>query len=250
MITRERIIDIHNLAKSFDGKTVIEGVSFSLFEGEHLVVLGKSGSGKSVIMKCIVKLMEADSGSINVFGTDICLCSEAELTDVRHRIGYLFQEGALYDSMSIRENLLFPARRHPKLRKLPEKEMQELAELNLENVGLKEAIEKMPAELSGGMKKRAGLARTLMLSPEMIIYDEPTTGLDPFTSEAILELILEVRTKYKTSAIIITHDINCAELTGDRLLILHEGKLIAEGEFNELKKHPDDEVRLFFKKYH
>lgn len=244
---KERIIHIENLVKSFDGVTVVDGISFSLYSGEHLVVLGKSGSGKSVIMKCVVRLMEADSGTIDVFGTEISTCSEDELMHVRHRIGYLFQEGALYDSMSIRENLLFPARRNPKLRKLSEKELMELAEQNLENVGLKEAINKMPAELSGGMKKRAGLARTLMLSPEMIIYDEPTTGLDPFTSQAINELILEIRETYKTTAIIITHDINCAEITGDRLAILSNGKLIGKGTFNELKNHSDKEVRGFFK---
>ena len=244
---KDRIIHIENLVKSFEGVTVVDGISFSLYSGEHLVVLGKSGSGKSVIMKCVVRLMEADSGTINVFGTEISSCSDEELMHVRHRIGYLFQEGALYDSMSIKENLLFPARRNPKLRKLPEKQLVELAEQNLENVGLKDAIEKMPAELSGGMKKRAGLARTLMLSPEMIIYDEPTTGLDPFTSDAINALILKIREEYNTTAIIITHDIECAEITGDRLLILHNGKLIGNGTFNELKNHPDEEVRGFFK---
>ncbi|MBN2697924.1 MAG: ATP-binding cassette domain-containing protein [Bacteroidales bacterium] len=244
---RERILHIENLVKSFDGVTVIRGVSLSLFRGEHLVVLGKSGSGKSVIMKCVVKLMEADSGSIHLFGTDIGSCSEIELAAVRHRTGYLFQEGALYDSMTIRENLLFPSRRNPTLKKLSEKELQDLAEHNLENVGLKEAIDKMPAELSGGMKKRAGLARTLMRSPELIIYDEPTTGLDPFTGEAIIELILKIRETYRTSAIIITHDIKCAELTGDRLLVLSDGTIIGEGPFNELKNHPEERVRLFFR---
>jgi len=246
---KEKIIQVNNLVKSFDGKTVISGISFSLYSGEHLVVLGKSGSGKSVIMKCIVRLLEADEGSINVFGTDIGKCSENELAGIRHRIGYLFQEGALYDSMNILENLLFPARRNPKLQKLPDKELKQLAEMNLESVGLQDAIHKMPAELSGGMKKRAGLARTLMLSPEMIIYDEPTTGLDPFTSDAINNLIIKVRKGYNTSAIIITHDIWCAEKTGDRLLILHEGKIIGDGTFYELKNHPDREVRLFFKNH-
>lgn len=244
---RDRIIQINNLVKSFEGITVINGISFSLFTGEHLVMLGKSGSGKSVIMKCVVRLMEADSGTINVFGTDIETCSDNELAEVRYRIGYLFQEGALYDSMSIKDNLLFPARRHPLLRKKSEKELIELAEQHLENVGLAEAIDKMPAELSGGMKKRAGLARMLMRSPELIIYDEPTTGLDPFTSDSINELINMVREKYRTSAIIITHDIHCAMVTGDRLLILDNGNLIAEGDFNELKEHTNEMVRYFFK---
>jgi len=247
-MARERILHINNLVKSFDGKKVINGIGFSLFSGENLVLLGKSGSGKSVIVKCIVRLLEADSGMINVFGKEIPACSEDELAKIRTRIGFLFQEGALYDSMTIRENLLFPARRNSRLRKLPEKELEDLVLQNLENVGLSDAIDKMPSELSGGMKKRAGLARSLMLSPELIIYDEPTTGLDPFTGEAINKLIVKIRQEYNTSSIIITHDIKCAEITGDRLLVIHDGSIVAEGKFDELKDHPDEEVRLFFNK--
>lgn len=226
---------------------MIDRVGFSLYRGENLVLLGRSGTGKSVIVKCIVGLMEPDAGEINVFGTDVVSCSEKELNRIRTRIGFLFQEGALYDSMNIGENLLFPARRNSRLRKLGEKELQELVLRNLESVGLSDAVDKMPGELSGGMKKRAGLARTLMLSPEMIIYDEPTTGLDPFTSEAINELILKVRREYKTSSIIITHDIRCAEATGDRLLLLHGGRIVAEGDIRALRDHPDPEVRNYFK---
>jgi len=190
--------------------------------------------------------MEPDDGSINVFGTDLLHCSEKELNAIRTRIGYLFQEGAMYDSMTVRENLLFPVKRDAKMRKLGTKELIEIAEKNLESVGLEEAINKYPSELSGGMKKRAGLARTLMLSPDMIIYDEPTTGLDPYTSEAISDLILKVREIYDTSAVIITHDIKCAKKTGDRLVILNEGKIIAEGTYNELKANPSKEVSIFF----
>ena len=247
-MARERILHINNLVKSFEGKKVIDGIGFSLFSGENLVILGKSGSGKSVIVKCIVRLLEADSGMINVFGKEIPACSEDELAKIRTRIGFLFQEGALYDSMTIRENLLFPARRNSRLRKLPEKELEDLVLQNLENVGLSDAIAKMPSELSGGMRKRAGLARSLMLSPELIIYDEPTTGLDPFTGEAINKLIVKIRQEYNTSSIIITHDIKCAEITGDRLLVIHDGSIVAEGKFDELKDHPDEEVRLFFNK--
>lgn len=245
---KERIVHISNLAKSFGEKKVIEGVSLSLFARENLVVLGKSGTGKSVIMKCIVGLLEPDRGSINVFGQEVTEANEDQMAAIRSRIGYLFQEGALYDSMTILENMLFPAKRNPETRKLSEKELIDLAEMNLENVGLEEAIDKMPAELSGGMKKRAGLARTLMLSPELIIYDEPTTGLDPFTSESISRLIMKVKEKYDTSSIIITHDIECASITGDRITVLHEGKLVAEGTIPELKEHPDENVRLFFTK--
>lgn len=244
---KEHIVHISNLTKSFGDQKVVDGVSFSLFPGENLVLLGRSGTGKSVIMKCIVGLMEPDSGEIEVFGTHIGSCTEKELNEIRTRIGYLFQEGALYDSMSVRENLLFPARRNSRTRKLGEKELQELVEKNLESVGLLDAMDKMPGELSGGMKKRAGLARTLMLSPEMIIYDEPTTGLDPFSSETINELILKVRREYRTSSIIITHDIKCAEVTGDRLLLLHNGRIAAEGDIDTLRHHPDTEVRTYFK---
>lgn len=244
---KEAILDIRDLVISFDGKLIIDGMSLSLFPGESLVLLGKSGAGKSVIMKCIVKLMEPDSGRIRVFGRDLENIREKELDLLRTRIGYLFQDGALYDSMSIMENLLFPARRNDRLKKLPDRELLELAMDNLERVGLADAADRMPAELSGGMKKRAGLARTLMLSPELVIYDEPTTGLDPFTSESISQLIRKIQDQYNTTSVIITHDIKCAEITGDRIMVLHEGKIVGEGTFGELKKHPEEEVRLFFK---
>lgn len=245
-MNNSKILHISELYKSFDEKQVIKGVSLSLYEGENLVVLGKSGAGKSVVMKCIVKLMEPDSGEIDVMGTDVVNCSEVELNHVRNRIGYLFQEGAMYDSMSVRENLLFPAMRNPKLRKLSEGELEDLVVYNLESVGLLDAIDLLPAELSGGMKKRAGLARTLMLSPEMIIYDEPTTGLDPFTADAILDLIMKVKEQYNTSSIIITHDIKCAKRTSNRMMIMKDGKILAEGTFSELKASRDKEVKLFF----
>ena len=243
----EEIVNITGLEKSFDGEKVIENISFSLFSGENLVLLGKSGSGKSVIMKCIVRLIEADKGNIDVFGTDIINCSGTELAQVRSQIGYLFQNGALYDSMSIQENLLFPVMRNELMKKLPKAQLNKLVEENLENVGLPGVKDKMPSELSGGMRKRAGLARTLMLSPRFIIYDEPTTGLDPFTTEAISKLILAVQKEYNTASIIITHDIKCAEITADRLLVLHQGHLLTEGTFEDLKNNKDPEVQLFFK---
>lgn len=242
----DRILQISNLHKSFDDKQVIKGVDLSLFRGENLVVLGKSGTGKSVIMKCIVGLMEPDQGSIHVFGTDVLNAREKELNAIRTRIGYLFQEGAMYDSMTVRENLKFPARRNAKLRKSSEKELDEIVESNLSSVGLIDAIDKWPSELSGGMKKRAGLARSLMLSPEMIIYDEPTTGLDPYTSDAINDLILKIKEMYNTSAIIITHDLRCARRTSDRMVILNEGRIIANGKFEKLREDPEEQVQLFF----
>ena len=243
----EPILEIRDLVISFGETRVIDGISLSLYPGESLVLLGKSGAGKSVIMKCIVGLMEPDSGRIRVFGKELLDLREKELNNLRTRIGYLFQEGALYDSMSILENLLFPARRNERLRKLPERELRDLAIENLDLLGLKDAAGKMPAELSGGMKKRAGLARTLMLSPELIIYDEPTTGLDPFTSESISHLIRKIQEQYDTSSVIITHDIKCAEIAGDRIMVLNDGKIVGEGSVVELKKHPNEEVRLFFK---
>lgn len=243
---KEPIIQVKDLVKTFEDKKVIDGISFSLYPGENLVLLGKSGTGKSVIMKCIVGLMEPDAGTIEVFGKALSQCREHELNALRSRIGYLFQEGALYDSMNIRENLKFPALRNSSLRKLPADELDAVVEQNLDNVGLLDAIDKMPSELSGGMRKRAGLARSLMLSPELIIYDEPTTGLDPYTSASINKLIMKIRETYQTSAIIITHDIKCARTTGDRLLVLHQGQFIAEGSFDELQKLPDSEVQLFF----
>jgi phospholipid/cholesterol/gamma-HCH transport system ATP-binding protein len=243
---RNRIIQISNLHKSFGDKTVINGVDLELFAGENLVVLGKSGTGKSVIMKCIVRLMEPDEGSIYVFGTDVLNARERELNGIRTRIGYLFQEGAMYDSMTVRENLKFPAKRNAQLRRLSENEIDGIVERNLESVGLLDAIDKWPSELSGGMKKRAGLARTLMLSPEMIIYDEPTTGLDPYTADAINDLIIKVKEEYQTSAIIITHDIKCARRTSDRMVILNDGKIIANGKFEALSEDPDEQVKLFF----
>ena len=248
MVNRtEPILEIRDLVIGFGENRVIDGISLSLYPGESLVLLGKSGAGKSVIMKCIVGLMKPGSGQIRVFGRELGIIREKELNRLRTRIGYLFQEGALYDSMSIMENLLFPARRNERLRKVPERELREMAMENLDRLGLKDAAGKMPAELSGGMKKRAGLARTLMLSPELIIYDEPTTGLDPFTSESISKLIRKIQDQYQTSSVIITHDIKCAEIAGDRIMVLHDGKIVGEGTFGELKKHPDEEVRLFFK---
>jgi len=243
---RERIVHISNLYKSFDEKEVLRDISLSLYSGEHLVILGKSGTGKSVMMKCVVRLMDPDDGEIHVFGKDVIHCTEMELNKVRNRIGYLFQEGAMYDSMTVRENLLFPAKRNPILRKYSEKQLEDLVVYNLESVGLLDAMELLPSELSGGMKKRAGLARTLMLSPELIIYDEPTSGLDPYTSASILELIMHVKEKYKTSSIIITHDVKCARQTSDRVLILNKGEIIAEGSFDELKASKDKDVQLFF----
>ena len=242
--TTETVIEIKDLYKSFGANAVLKVVSFSVKKGENLVVLGKSGSGKSITIKCVVGLVGVDSGVINVFGTDITKIDNNELNEIRVRIGFLFQNAALYDSMSVRENLAFTLKRHAKELSSEEVEIQ-IKEI-LENVGLSEAIDKMPSELSGGMRKRIGLARTLILKPEIILYDEPTTGLDTITSREISELVLEIQKKNKTSSIIITHDMACAKHTADRLVILKEGAIHVEGTYEELEKSEDEWVRSFF----
>ena len=239
------IIDIKNLYKSF-GKDnhVLKGLSFFVKKGENLVVLGKSGSGKSIAIKCLVGLMQADNGTINVFGKDIAKLDETGLNEIRLRIGFLFQNGALYDSMSVRENLSFPLLRHSS--SLNPIEVDKAVIDILTSVGLTEAIDKMPSELSGGMKKRVGLARTLILKPEILLYDEPTTGLDTITSREISELILSIQQKYKTTSIIITHDMACAKQTSDRIVILKDGIVNAEGTYDALENSHDEWVRSFF----
>ncbi len=242
--TSHPVIDIIGLHKSFGKNDILKGVDINVEKGENLVVLGKSGSGKSVAIKCLVGLVKADAGEIKVFGTDIINLSEKELNKIRLKIGFLFQNAALYDSMTVRENLEFPLKRHSK--NITQKEIDESIKEILESVGLAEAIDKMPSELSGGMRKRIGLARTLILKPDIILYDEPTTGLDTITSREISELILMMQKKYKTTSIIITHDMACAKLTGDRIVILKEGKIDAEGTYESLEKSDDEWVKSFF----
>ncbi len=241
----ETVINIKGLYKSFGKNTdILKGVDLTVKKGENLVVLGKSGSGKSVLIKCLVGLVNADKGELKVFDTDITNLDSQQLNAIRVRIGFLFQNSALYDSMTVRENLLFPLKRHSK--KITAKEAERSVNEALESVGLKEAIDKMPSELSGGMRKRIGLARTLILRPEIILYDEPTTGLDTITSREISELILSIQKKYKTTSIIITHDMACAKLTGDRLVILKDGVMVAEGSYASLESSDDAWVRSFF----
>lgn len=239
------VIRITGLYKSFgENNDVLKGVDLTVQKGENLVVLGRSGSGKSITIKCMVGLIKADKGEVNLFGTDIATLNNDELNNVRVKIGFLFQNSALYDSMTVRENLEFPLKRH--FKKMPAREVDMAVTEVLESVGLSGAIDKMPSELSGGMRKRIGLARTLILKPEIILYDEPTTGLDTITSREISELILEVQKKYKTTSVIITHDMACAKLTGDRLVVLKDGKINAEGSYTELEKSNNEWVRSFF----
>jgi phospholipid/cholesterol/gamma-HCH transport system ATP-binding protein len=238
------VVDIRQLKKSFGNNHVLKEITLTLKKGENLVVLGKSGTGKSVLIKCLVGLIDADEGVVNVLGNNIPELKQKELNELRKKIGFLFQSGALYDSMTVRENLEFPVRRQ--LNSKSKGDIQKLVVEALENVGLADAIDKMPAELSGGMRKRISLARTLILKPEIMLYDEPTTGLDTITSKEISTLILTIQKKIKTSSIIITHDMECARIVADRVIILNDGKVIGEGTFEELKNSPNEEVNAFF----
>ncbi len=241
----EAVIEINNLKKSFNGNEVLKGVNLSVSKGENLVVLGKSGQGKSVTIQCVVGLIEPDEGTIKVLGQEINKLDERHLKELRSHIGFLFQHAALYDSMTIRENLAFPLRRvlHVK----DEAEIETRSMEVLEAVGLQDAIDKMPSDLSGGQRKRMGLARTLMVKPEIILYDEPTTGLDTITSKEISHLILDIRKRYNASSIIITHDMSCARITADRIVIMNDGKFIAEGTYQELENSSDSFINSFFK---
>jgi phospholipid/cholesterol/gamma-HCH transport system ATP-binding protein len=240
----ETIVELKNLHKSFGDNTVLNGVNLIANKGENLVILGRSGSGKSITIKCLVGLISADEGEINIFGEDITRMNAIALNEIRVRIGFLFQNGALYDSMTVRQNLEFTLKHHSPY--LSSNEVDEAILEALENVGLEEAIDKMPSELSGGMRKRIGLARTLIIKPEIILYDEPTSGLDAITSREISELILHVQKKHKTTSIIITHDMACAKLTADRIIILKEGVICAEGSYEDLERSKDKSVRSFF----
>jgi phospholipid/cholesterol/gamma-HCH transport system ATP-binding protein len=243
--TKERVIKIDNLEKHFGNLKVLKDVSMELFKGENLVVLGKSGTGKSVLIKCIVRLLDADSGKIDIDGIDINSLKEKELDTARAKIGFLFQSGALYDSMTVRENLAFPLKRLKK--ELTSEEIETKIVEALENVGLPHVIDKMPSELSGGMRKRVSLARTIIVDPSIMLYDEPTTGLDPVTSDEISDLINEIQKKYKTSSIIITHDIECVRSVANRIIMLHEGKVYMEGSLEDFEKSKDKLVQAFFK---
>jgi phospholipid/cholesterol/gamma-HCH transport system ATP-binding protein len=240
----EAIIEIDNLSKAFGSQRVLKGVTLKLFKGENLAVLGKSGNGKSVLIKCIVGLLKFDEGSIKVFDQDLNALSRKELGEMRQKIGFLFQSGALYDSMTVKQNLEFPLRRIRK--ELTVAKINEKIEEVLDQVGLSDALNKMPSQLSGGMRKRISLARTIIADPLIMLYDEPTTGLDPVTSAEISTLINKVQKKYKTSSIIITHDIECAISTANRMIMLDEGKVFMEGSLKDFRESSDPLVKSFF----
>jgi len=242
--SNSKVIEIRNLKKSFGNQEVLKDISLNLANGENLVILGKSGTGKSVLIKCIVRLLEADSGVINVFDKDVTKLPRREFSDMREKIGFLFQSGALYDSMTVKENLEFPLRRIKK--NLTEIEIGEKVNEVLENVGLTDALHKMPSQLSGGMRKRISLARSIVVDPLIMLYDEPTTGLDPVTSDEISSLIDDVQKKYKTSSIIITHDIRCARRTANRIIMLDHGEVYKEGKLEDFENSADPVIKSFF----
>ena len=244
--SKNAIITIKDLHKSFGSNVVLDGFDLELYEGENLVVMGKSGSGKSVMIKCVIGLEQPDSGSILVMNQEINNLEREDLDELRTEIGFLFQGSALYDSMSVRENLEFPLRRHTKKFGIIEDTTPLVMEA-LESVGLAHAIDLMPNELSGGMKRRIALARTLILKPKIILYDEPTTGLDPITSKEIVLLMNSVQKKYNTSSIIITHDVDCAKVIANRMILLIDGVNYIEGTFSELSSSSDPKVQAFFK---
>lgn len=241
---RETVICISGLKKSFGSKEVLKNISLDLKKGENVVILGRSGTGKSVTIQCIVGMLTPTEGSVKVLGNEVSELSEIELKEMRMKIGFLFQSGALYDSMTVRENLEFPLTRVLKLK--DKAEIDKRVEAALDSVGLLDAIDKLPSDLSGGMRKRAGLARTIIVDPEIMLYDEPTTGLDPITSREISELILNIQKKQKTSSIIITHDMECARIVSDRVVIMDDGEYVAEGTFDELHKSKNEIVKSYF----
>ncbi len=240
----EEVISIRKLYKSFGENKVLVDFNLTLHGGENVVVLGKSGSGKSVLIKCIIGLLRPDEGTIHVLGKNILDLNHDELDEVRAKVGFLFQSNALYDSMTVRANLEFPLRRH--WIKVSQPEVDQLVKEALEDVGLIHTIDMMPVELSGGMRKRIALARTLILKPDIILYDEPTTGLDPITGKEIIKLMVEIQKKYKSSSLIISHDMNCVRMASDRVIMLIDGKCYAEGTYDELKKISDPKIKEFF----
>ncbi len=238
------VVEMEHIKKSFGNNHVLRDINLVVHKGESLVILGQSGTGKSVLIKCIVGLIDPDEGKLVILGEDISELRSKELIEMRKKIGFLFQSGALYDSMTVRENLEFPLRRQ--IRSTPKETINSLVKEAMRNVGLAESIDMTPSELSGGMRKRLGLARTLILKPEIMLYDEPTTGLDPITSKEISSLILEVQKIYDTSSVIITHDIDCARRTANRIIVLKDGTCAAEGSYADLANSEDTWIRSFF----
>ncbi len=237
------MVEIDKLSKSFGSHLVLDEVSLNVEEAENFVVFGRSGTGKSVLLKCMIRLMRPEKGKVFIFGKDVMVLKVDELDEIRKQIGFLFQGAALYDSMSVRGNLDFPLIRHFNL---TPKERENRIKDVLEKVSLEEAIDKMPADLSGGMKKRIGLARAIITEPKLMLYDEPTTGLDPITAKEISKLILDLQKELKMTSVIVTHDILCARIIADRAVVLEEGKIQYSGDITELTTSKDPFLKNFF----
>jgi phospholipid/cholesterol/gamma-HCH transport system ATP-binding protein len=242
--SKEKVISIKGLYKSFGENHVLRGVDLDIYKGQNVVVLGRSGTGKSVLIKIIVGLLKPDRGEVNVLGMDVNTLTEIDLRELRLKVGFSFQGSALYDSMTVRENLEFPLVRNS--RKLGRADINKAVEEVLDGVGLSQTINQMPSELSGGQRKRIGIARTLILQPEIMLYDEPTAGLDPITCIEINNLINEVKERYHTSAIVITHDLTCAKETGDVIAMMLDGKFVRTGTFDEVFTTDDERIKSFF----
>jgi len=240
------VIEVIHVSKAFGANVVLRDFNLTINSGQNMVVMGKSGIGKTILIKCIIGLIKPDGGILRVLGKDISTLDHRELDELRMRIGFVFQSSALYDSMTVRENLAFPLRRSH--RKKINENIETLVREALKNVGLENTIDLMPSELSGGMRKRIGIARSLVLNPEIILYDEPTTGLDPITSEEITQLILDLQQKYKTTSVIITHDTNLAKEAANQIVFIKDGIAFAQGTFDEMTKNEDPDIKKFFKK--
>jgi phospholipid/cholesterol/gamma-HCH transport system ATP-binding protein len=240
----ETVISIRNLYKSFGEKHVLQGIDLDVHKGENVVVLGRSGTGKSVLIKIIIGLLKPDSGTVNVLGEEVDQLDEAALRALRLKVGFSFQSSALYDSMTVGENLAFPLKRNN--RDMSKDQIRKTIDIVLEAIGLPGTINQLPSELSGGQKKRIGIGRTLILRPEIMLYDEPTAGLDPITSTELNKLIVSVQERFNTSSIIITHDLACAKEVGDRIAVMDQGKFIREGNFDEVFSEKDGLVKSFY----
>ncbi|WP_260607620.1 ABC transporter ATP-binding protein [Chitinophaga polysaccharea] len=240
----ETVISIRNLYKSFGEKHVLQGIDLDLHKGENVVVLGRSGTGKSVLIKIIIGLLKPDAGTVNVLGEEVDQLKDAALRALRLKVGFSFQSSALYDSMTVGENLAFPLKRNN--REMTKDQIRKTIDIVLDAIGLPETINQMPSELSGGQKKRIGIGRTLILRPEIMLYDEPTAGLDPITSMELNKLIVAVQERFNTSSIIITHDLTCAKEVGDRIAVMDEGKFIRHGSFEEVFSEKDGLIKSFY----
>ncbi|MFW6248168.1 MAG: ABC transporter ATP-binding protein [Bacteroidota bacterium] len=243
---QKKAICVSELKKRFKNQEILNGIQLTIHTGENVAIIGKSGTGKSVLIKCLIRLIEPDEGKITLLDEDIMNLNTEELNKIRTKIGFVFQGAALYDSMSVKENLAFPLKRNHYIN-VPENSHDEIIHDALKSVGMEGTENKYPIELSGGMKKRVGLARSLIMDPELIFYDEPTTGLDPITSQGINELILEIQSQRKASSIIITHDMKCARTTANLIMVLYNGIIYAKGTYDELEKSTDTVINSFFK---